>query len=167
MTAMSGPNGPSDLLGLADAIPSMLDIEFFLHLQIPVTATLGVQIIAADADGVRLRAPLEPNLNAHGTAFAGSIASLAILSGWIWLFLHLRRHALHYRPVVRRHSIEYLKPLSGPFDSVCTAPERATAAMFRKDLIERKRARIWLETAVFSSTTDLAASATGEYVVTA
>jgi thioesterase domain-containing protein len=158
---------PTDLLGLADAAATTLDIESFLHRNIPVTLAFGIRVVSADEDGVRLRAPLEPNLNVRGTAFAGSIASLAILSGWIWLFLDLRRHALHYRPVVRRHSMEYLMPLSGPFDAVCQAPARSTAAMFRQDLIERGRARLWLESSVFNSQSDLAASAKGEYVVMA
>jgi thioesterase domain-containing protein len=164
---MSNSIKSHDLLGLADAVATPSDVESFLHQQIPVTLAFGVQIISASADGVRLRAPLKPNLNAHGTAFAGSIASLTILSGWIWLFLDLRRHALHYRPVVRRHSIEYFKPLSGPFDAVCQAPARSIAAMFRQNLIERGRARLSLESSVINSESGLAASATGEYVVIA
>jgi thioesterase domain-containing protein len=164
---MSDSIKPSDLLELAEAVATTLDIESFLHRQIPVMVAFGVRVVSADEDSVRLRAPLEPNLNVRGTAFAGSIASLAILSGWLWLFLDLRRHSLHYRPVVRRHSIEYLKPLSGSFDAACRAPARSTAAMFRQDLIEHGRARLSLESSVFNSQSDLAASATGEYVVIA
>jgi thioesterase domain-containing protein len=153
-----------DFIGLGGGVPTSSDLEAFLHRNIPVSLAFGVRVICADAASVRLRAPLEPNVNARGTAFAGSIASIALLSGWIWLVLELRRRAIYCRPVVRRHSIDYLSPLSGALDAVCSGPTQSTLVTFHQRLIERGRASILLQTSVFDSDSNLAASSSGEYV---
>ncbi len=47
--------------------------------------TSGIIVEAADDDEpVVLRAPLAPNANHKGTAFGGSLYSLAVLTGWAW-----------------------------------------------------------------------------------
>ena len=50
--------------------------------QIPLTGHMGLAITAYDGHSLRMDAPLAPNLNDKGTAFAGSLATLATLAGW-------------------------------------------------------------------------------------
>src|ERR1700691_218032 len=99
------------------------DLEAYLHERIPLTRALGCQVVAADRGGVHLRAPLEPNINMHGTAFAGSLASLSLLSGWIWVVAALRDCGEQAAVVVSRCEIAYLEPVDGELDVHCAPPE--------------------------------------------
>ena len=46
---------------------------------------IGIVVESADDDAVVLRAPLAPNANYKGTAFGGSLYSVAVLTGWAWV----------------------------------------------------------------------------------
>ena len=63
------------------------EITRYLHDHIPITRSLGARVEHADGQSVRLWAPLAQNLNHRDTAFGGSLSSLAILSGWVLLYL--------------------------------------------------------------------------------
>jgi thioesterase domain-containing protein len=89
------------------------DVEAFLHERIPLTRALGCQVVSADQHGVHLRAPLGVNANMHGTAFAGSFASLSLLSGWVWVVLALRDSGVQASVVVRRCEVDYIAPVDG------------------------------------------------------
>ena len=60
---------------------------------------MGIVVESADDAAVVLRAPLALNANYKGTAFGGSLYSVAVLAGWAWVTRHLaaqgrgRRHA--------------------------------------------------------------------------
>ena len=46
---------------------------------------IGIVVESADDSAVVLRAPLAPNANYKGTAFGGSLYSVAVLTGWAWV----------------------------------------------------------------------------------
>ena len=73
---------------LDDDVPRAL--ARYLHEHMPLTRALGVSVLAAGQQGVNLAAPLAANINHQSTAFGGSLASLAILAGWSWVWVHLR-----------------------------------------------------------------------------
>jgi thioesterase domain-containing protein len=125
-----------------------LEIEAFLHERIPLTRALGCQVIAADRGGVRLRAPLAPNVNVHGTAFAGSLASVSLLAGWIWVVLALRDGGDEATVVVRRCEVTYLAPIDEALEAHCAPPESAAWQLFSDRLRERGSARLTLEATV-------------------
>ena len=49
----------------------------FLHEKIPLSAAMDVSVVSASASEVVLEAPLDPNINVHGTMFGGSVSTLA------------------------------------------------------------------------------------------
>ena len=49
---------------------------------IPLSQAMQFNIEALSLDSIRVSAPLEPNINIHGTGFAGSLYSIGILTGW-------------------------------------------------------------------------------------
>ncbi len=124
------------------------DLEAFLHERIPLTRALGCQVVAAARSGVRLRAPLEPNTNMHGTAFAGSLASLSLLSGWIWVVVALRDCGVQATVVVSRCEVTYSAPVDGELDVYCAPPEAADWQKFSNSLRDRGRARLSLASTV-------------------
>ena len=63
----------------------MLTVENFnqfIHREIPLTDAIGIELRHWNSSELVLTAPLTGNTNDKQTAFAGSLATLATLSGW-------------------------------------------------------------------------------------
>ena len=59
-----------------------LELEAYMRENIPLARAMDVRFDELTPLSAQLSAPLEPNLNHHGTGFGGSLASLALLAGW-------------------------------------------------------------------------------------
>jgi len=57
------------------------DLQERIDQEIPLAKHIGIVVESADDTTVVLRAPLAPNGNHKGTAFGGSLYSVAVLSG--------------------------------------------------------------------------------------
>ncbi|NGP16503.1 YiiD C-terminal domain-containing protein [Devosia aurantiaca] len=57
---------------------TLADLERHLSDQIPLSREMAVGLTAASSDVVTLQAPLTPNINYTGTAFGGSLYSVAV-----------------------------------------------------------------------------------------
>ncbi|KAA6390051.1 MAG: hypothetical protein EZS28_014423 [Streblomastix strix] len=55
--------------------------------------------------------PIEPITNQHGSAFGGSIYSLALITGWSLISAELSDHLA----VIQEANIKYKRPVIGPF----------------------------------------------------
>lgn len=111
------------------------EIETYLHQHIPISAGMGVRVLACDETGVTLRAPLAPNINHRATVFGGSASAVAILAAWTYLHFSLRAAELPSRLVIQRNTIDYLDPITGDFDARC----EALPAEFEEFLRTRRR----------------------------
>lgn len=120
-------------------------IQRYLHDHIPLSRHLGARLLEAGFDAVRIAAPLAPNLNHRGTAFGGSISALAILSGWTWLFVNLRRDGFEGRIVIQSNAMDYVAPGEGEFTAACRAPTAERWEHFRAMLRDRGRGRMQLD----------------------
>jgi len=123
--------------------PEML-LERYLHLQIPLSAAMGVRVRMATPERVQLAAPLAPNVNHNETLFGGSAAALATLAAWTLLHIRIARAELHARLVIQRSSMEYERPIPGDFDAVCRFSDEVAWERFRATLVRRGRARLTL-----------------------
>ena len=80
---------------------------------IPLSETMGFEIFELTPNLIRVQAPLVPNVNVHGSGFAGSIYSVAVLAGWA-----LCTHIMNVRGmvgdlVVASAEIKYRAPVTG------------------------------------------------------
>jgi thioesterase domain-containing protein len=122
--------------------PTKSEIEAYLHAQIPISVAMGVEVVAADESGVRLRAPLEPNINHQSTVFGGSAAAIAILAGWTFLHVRLNRGGPESRIVIQNTYVHYDAPIDGAFEAVARAPEPVAWERFIRTLERRRKGRI-------------------------
>lgn len=113
-----------------------------LAAHFPVSRPLGVRVREASPRRVILDAPLAPNRNRSGTAFAGSRNALATLAGWSWLTLHLGGEGQDPEVALQDSSITYHKPAASAFRAVCVAPEAGELERFGATLARRGRARL-------------------------
>ncbi len=139
------------------------DLQQLLNTELPITLHLGLRVAVANPEQIVLRAPLAPNRNHRGTAFAGSLNAIATLAGWSWLTRFLRHHQLAGQVVLQDSSITYVRPVATDFAATCPAPEAATIARFMAAFHRSGRGRLRL-TVELTDEAGVAGSFTGRYV---
>ena len=93
---------------------------------IPLSDAMQFSIIDLSLDAIEVTAPLEPNINIHGTGFAGSIYSLGVLTGWALCTHIMNQLVIEAELVVARAEIRYRAPVNGELECscVCLAAQR-------------------------------------------
>lgn len=138
-------------------------LQVYMHTHIPLVAQMQVTVANADATGLRLTAPLGPNINHEKSAFGGSLASLMTLACWGYLWLQLDEHTgLHI--VVQEAQLNYLKPVTTMLDARCTPPPAEELQKFLDTLARRGKARLSLKAETLQEGA-VAASYTGSFAV--
>lgn len=138
----------------------------YLHERIPLSRAMGVSVLELSPDIVRLAAPLAPNVNHRGSAFGGSIASLAALAGWGWLRARLDGRDPLPGLVIQHQAIEFEAAATADLVATCAAPQAEEWTRFVKLLERRGRARLELAVEVVAGGRT-AARARGTYVAVA
>jgi len=102
------------------------ELQDKIHLHIPLASAMQFTIDELDPGAIRVSAPLKPNINIHGTGFAGSIYSLAVLTGWALCTHILEDAGVDAELVVARAEIRYRAPVTGELHcaTVVDAPAR-------------------------------------------
>lgn len=123
-------------------------LQAYLEHAIPLVGAMRCTVASASADEVVITAPLAPNVNHQGTAFGGSIAALATLACWGWLWGHIGVKSDYVKLVVARSEIDYVAPLSTHLVARCRAPDEAARSAFDRAFSAKGRARIALSASV-------------------
>ncbi|KNC67878.1 bifunctional GNAT family N-acetyltransferase/hotdog fold thioesterase [Pseudoalteromonas ardens] len=79
---------------------------------IPISDAMGIKVESYTDWQFSTRADLKANLNLHNSMFAGSVYSMATLTGWGATYLALKELALEGNIVLADANIQYLKPLT-------------------------------------------------------
>jgi thioesterase domain-containing protein len=119
-----------------------IEVQSYLHRYIPISAAMGVRVVACDDTGATLNAPLAPNINHRATVFGGSASAVAILAAWTWLHFTLREAGQPSRLVIQGNAMSYLEPIEGDFEARCAAPATVTVERFLRTLARHGKARI-------------------------
>jgi len=106
---------------------------------------IGIVVESADDQGIVLCAPLGPNANYKGTAFGGSLFSVAVLAGWAWVTRYLDAAHLAADAVIQESTIRYLVPVHGLFRATLAPPSAAHIEKFLKMIQRSGRGRIRLK----------------------
>jgi thioesterase domain-containing protein len=107
------PRAACDTRGVSTLDALARELQSTWLREIPLAAAMAIEIAACTRDELVVRAPLAPNRNLHGTAFAGSLYSLCVLTGWGATWLALRQRALDGAIVVADSRIRYRQAVSG------------------------------------------------------
>lgn len=141
------------------------ELEIYLHHHIPLSRAMAVRAVSCSPGHVELAAPLEPNINVHGTAFGGSVATLGVLAAWSALHLRLLADGLECQLVIHRNQVEYLAPITGEFSAIAEVDETNWSG-FTHMLERRGKARLnVLAELMFHG--EVAGRLTGEFVAIA
>lgn len=131
------------------------------HQTIPLSAFMQLEIASFDGAVLSCRAPLAPNKNLHHTMFAGSIYSLATLTGWGLIYLQLQALGLHGDIVLADGHIRYLAPLQA---LPCAKVRFHQARGCLRGLTQGRKVRQTLRVEIFDADQQVA-EFTGKFVV--
>ena len=126
----------------------------------PVKALEIESVVRADG-GVELHAPLEPNCNDKGSAFAGSLSSLLVLAGWATVTRRLQAETLAADVMVVESQTRFLRPARSDLRSDA---ELADLEGLLTSLRAKARGRIEATCQVYSGG-ELCAEMTASYAV--
>ncbi|WP_448211727.1 bifunctional GNAT family N-acetyltransferase/hotdog fold thioesterase [Colwellia sp. MEBiC06753] len=133
------------------------------HNTIPMSKAMNIRVTHFDGDTLFTDCDIAFNKNIHNTMFAGSISTLATLTGWGWVYLALEQADLQGEIVLADASIKYLAPIAG---AGVAKTDVSKVSGDVANLTTNGKARI--EVAVDVLTGDkVAAKFTGQYVVMA
>ena len=94
-------------------------LEQKIRRAIPLSDAMQFSISNLSLDAIQVAAPLEPNINIHGTGFAGSIYSVGVLTGWALCTHIMDELGIEAELVVARAEIRYRAPVSGDLECSC------------------------------------------------
>ena len=109
----------------ADTQALCAELQTIWHQQIPLSQAMQMQIADFDGRVLTTEASLAPNVNVHGTAFAGSLYAIQALTGWGMMHLQLKLNALDASIVIASGQINYAKPVAQDIYVRCSFGEHA------------------------------------------
>jgi thioesterase domain-containing protein len=139
------------------------ELESTWHRDIPLAAALGVEVASYTDDELVVRAALAPNVNMHGTAFAGSLYSICALTGWGMIWLKLRDRALAGHIVLAEARIRYRRAVDESI--VCRCRFDAALAQQSFEQLETTGRGFFPLACVIDADGRLAVRFDGEYAV--
>lgn len=117
----------------SDAAERLAQLAVTWRSEIPITDAMALAPEAWADHALSVRATLAPNVNVHGTAFAGSLYAVAALSGWGLVHLELGAAGLDGSIVIAEGRIAYQKPVREDIVARCASDAaevaRVTAAL--------------------------------------
>ncbi|GLR72374.1 bifunctional GNAT family N-acetyltransferase/thioesterase [Agaribacter marinus] len=111
------------------------ELQLTWHERIPISEHMGIKLHQYTERTIETRASLNKNINLHGSMFAGSIYSLATLTGWGMIFLQLKQKGLSGEIVLGDASIHYHKPITMRPRALCNIESVQT----KFQILEKKK----------------------------
>jgi len=140
-----------------------LSLQNVWHQTIPLSKAMNIEISYYDGEQLMTHCDGDFNKNLHNTMFAGSIYTLATLSGWGWVYLQLQQLQLKGDIVLAEANIKYQAPITGIGYAIVSVD--SVEGDFNR-LKQGRNARINLTAHLYSGD-KIAATFTGSYVVLA
>jgi thioesterase domain-containing protein len=104
---------------MATVDPLARELQETWAREIPLANALAIEVDSCTPEGIVVRAPLAPNRNLHGTAFAGSLFAVCVLTGWGAAWRALKARAAEGLIVVADSRIRYRRAVTGELFCRC------------------------------------------------
>ncbi len=135
-----------------------------LDCSIPLVSAMQLKVAGIDALGLKLRAPLPPNMNLHGTAFGGSLSAILTLAGWCQMWVSMRRSSVHGELLIHRSEACYHLPVTGAIEAYCPTPPLPQWQKFVRQLQKKGKARMRLRPVILDGSGQEAVTFDSDYV---
>ena len=135
-----------------------------LERAIPLVSAMQLKVAGIDALGLKLHAPLAPNMNLHGTAFGGSLSAILTLAGWSQMWVSMRRSAVQGELLIHRSEACYHLPVTGAIEAYCPTPPLPQWQKFVRQLQKKGKARMRLRPVILDASGQEAVTLDSDYV---
>ena len=81
------------------------DLQAIWYQQIPLSKAMDMRIVDFADNTLTCCASLAPNVNVHGTAFAGSLYAVQALTGWGMMHLQLQELILMIMTLMKKYQL--------------------------------------------------------------
>ena len=115
-----------------------------IRRRIPLSEAMQFSIRELSMETIQVSAPLEPNINIHGTGFAGSIYSLGVLTGWALCTHIMQELGIEAELVVAGAEIRYRAPVNDELKCSCSCTT-AQRESFRQGVAEVGKGKLLLD----------------------
>lgn len=124
-------------------------LSAWLAREIPISQAFKMVPSSYSSDGLKFVVPLAPNSNHMGSGFGGSLYVAALLVGWSWLHLQLKSVGIeNVHIVIQKSEVEYLLPVLGESEAICSTVPDAAWEKFRKIYHRYGKGRLEISTEV-------------------
>jgi thioesterase domain-containing protein len=130
-------------------MPTALDLaglQAYLSARIAPARALGLSVEATEP--VAITAPLELNVNDKGTAFAGSLFSVAALAGWAQVLRWCAVQSFEAEVLLQASKAQFLAPARAGFRAVALEPALSQREKLARMLARSGRGRIEIAVSV-------------------
>jgi len=127
---------------------SATQLENRILSDIPLARHIGVRVVQFDGHALVLSAPLAVNSNHKGTAFGGSLFSLAVLAGWGLITLKLAERGVEGELVIQESRVSYLLPVTGELVARASLPDDQALNRFLTAVDRYRKGRIRLNVSI-------------------
>lgn len=103
------------------------ELEATWYGKIPITKAMQARVQSFDGNVLVVEAALEPNINLHGTAFAGSLYTVCALTGWSMVHLQTKLRGAEGSIVLASGHIDYFKPVKENLVATCVFGDQDAA----------------------------------------
>lgn len=145
---------------LASALQS-LQQQF---ITMPPVLSMGIAVDGLHDGALRLRAPLQANVNDKANAFGGSLASLMTLASWGWLTLQLQLAGHSADVYVADSQLRYVAPVYEDLVANAEPSELGSWEAFLATFRQRGKARIGMRAQIALGSGAAAATLSGRFV---
>lgn len=141
-------------------------LEAILHHDIPLTRAMGLRVEQWENHELRVKVPLQANINHKSSMFGGSLYCTAVLAGWGWMHLRLREAGIEDgHIVIHSGHIEYPLPVVDDAIAICSAPTDQAWERFETIYRRRGRSRLVLNSHILAADGREAVRFKGEFVL--
>ncbi len=149
-----------------DYLADAQELASRIHEQIPLTAAMQLSAQSYDGKTLVLAAPLTPNINDKGTAFAGSITALGNVTGWCLLTLWTEKvfGRNQCRVAIFDAQFSFRKPLTGDFTARVSLPDETECEVLRAAVAAGRNGKVNLQI-VLADAAGEAVTLNGRYAV--
>lgn len=131
----------------------------------PPVRAMGVEVLDFDGEVLRLRAPLDANVNDKACAFGGSLCGLMTLAGWGLATLRLGRAGHEPDVFVADSEVRYLAPLYSDLVAEARLAQGQSWGAVIAAFAERGRTRVTLDARVRLPGGEPACTLVGRYAI--
>lgn len=122
-----------------------------LQEHIPLCQFMQLHCTQLDSVTIETQAPLKPNINMHGTGFAGSLYALAVATGWALVHNRITLAGIIGQLVVKEATIHYKRPVTENISLQSTLDENLKDGDIETQLADEKRATFPIIVSIFSN----------------